>query len=159
MPAGYPKRLDHWAACGGRKPRYRWLGVAPRSLPFWAGCVYTAGALLYNVGCTTNLADQFESVYLSPAAQVPLALCFLRLAVWRRHSMLRVHTLTMCCGLYAALDGDHYVSGELPGVPPACCYLRCDATLTLQVTLQVGGVGERAAVLFCLIWRTQPPCS
>ena len=77
MPADYTKRLSHWAACGGRKPRYRWLGLAPRSLPFWAGCVYTAGALLYNVGCTTNLADQFESVYLSPTAQVPLALCFL----------------------------------------------------------------------------------
>ena len=113
--AGYSKRLEHWAVCGGRKPRYRWLGVAPRSLPFWAGVVYTAGghpggaavlqdvslkeplegapcavlhsrllkwgtqctgAVLYNIGCTTNLADQFESVSLSPVAQVHLALCF-----------------------------------------------------------------------------------
>ena len=49
--------------------------------------MYTAGALLYNVGCTTNLADQFESVYLSPTAQVPLALCFLHLAFWKQYGM------------------------------------------------------------------------
>ena len=70
--------------------------------------------------------------------------------------MSRVHTLTMCCVLHAVLDGDHDVCGELPGVPPAPCCLCHDATLTLQGTLQVGGVGERAAVLFCLIWSTLP---
>ncbi|BDA47452.1 hypothetical protein COCOBI_10-3000 [Coccomyxa sp. Obi] len=54
------------------KPRYRWLGIKSQSVTWWGGVVYTAGAILYNIGTTVSLADQFESVVLVPVAQLVL---------------------------------------------------------------------------------------
>ncbi|EIE23544.1 hypothetical protein COCSUDRAFT_53379 [Coccomyxa subellipsoidea C-169] len=54
------------------RPKYRWLGIKSRSVAWWGGVVYTFGAVLYNIGTTVSLADQFESVVLSPTAQLVL---------------------------------------------------------------------------------------
>lgn len=62
----YDEEMTEWKT-GKRaeKPKFHLFGFPLRNLGWWAGVSYTTGALMYNVGSTSFLANTFRSVNFS----------------------------------------------------------------------------------------------